>query len=265
MSDRIPVEGADGTQEIPEGEDLDLDLDVEEGADDDGGEPEGSDDGGAGEEEAEGDDVEPAPRRGGGAATPRNLRRRAQEAERALAAERAERTALDARLRQLEQRQAVDPQAAARAAAERAERRRLMAPDELVADVTQELRQEFTGAFQTLQFQQQDALDKADFRASTATSRVRQAYVERVEQALAAERAAGRNWNREAVFKFLYGDDMEKRASRAAPAQRRAAAARVAGQTTRPVGARGGAAPARRQPADSYEADRALIDGKPLW
>ena len=268
MSDRVPGGDADGAHEIPEGEeDLDLDLDDEEGEGDGGGAEEGE----AGESDADVDpeaeegDVDPAPRRGGGAATPRNLRRRAQEAERALATERAEKAALDARLRALESRQATDPAAAARAAAERAERRRMMAPDELVADVTQELRQDFGGALQALQFQQGDALDRTEFRASAATSKARAAYVDRVEALLASERAAGRNHTRDALFKYLYGEDMEKRASRAAPGQRRAAAARVAGQTTRPAGARGGAPAGRRQPADGYEADRALIDGKPLW
>ncbi len=266
MSDRAPGEVVDGNEEAEAQDDLDIDLDAEDAEGSEGADGEAAEGDDADPEAEAGGDVEPEPRRrGGGAETPRNLRRRAQEAERALAAEKAERAALDVRLRSLEQRQAVDPAAQARAAAERAERRRMMSPDELAADVTQEIEQRFNGAFQTLQFQHGDQLDLQRYESAAARSKVRADYQPRVEALLASERARGNNPTRDAIFKYLLGEDTEARAARAAPAQRKAAGARVAAQTTRPGGARGAAVPGRRAPAGSYESDRALIDGKPLW
>ena len=136
-----------------------------------------------------------------------------------------------------------------------------MAPDELVADVQRELRQEFGGAFAALQFQTADAGDKTAFAASFALYPAREKYAQRVEEALAAERSAGRNHSREAIYRYLKTADDETRGSRLAPSQRRAAAARVADQRARPVGGRGDGAPAGRRPAaGTPEADQAILD-----
>ena len=202
---------------------------------------------------------EPAPRRSRGSEAVRAQRARAQQAERELAETRQRLADIERQVQQFRQ-QPVDPAAAARAAAERAERRRLMSPDELAADITQELSGQFGTAFQQLQFQHNDALDQQRFEASALRSPVRARYADRVEETLRAERAAGRNHSREALFKYLYGDDMEKRATRAAAPQRRAAAARVAGQVVRPGSTRSDSVQGRRVAPGTAAHDDAILD-----
>ena len=253
MSD--PREPAEEPVDLGE-EDVDLGVD-DETEPEEGGEAE-PEEGAEPPEEDEGE-AEPAPRRrGGGSPAVRAQRARAQAAERR--ATEAERRLADVE-RQVQEfrRQPADPAAVQRAAAERAERRRLMSPDELAADITQELSGQFGTALQTLHFQHADALDQQRFESSAVRSAVRARYTERVEEALRAERAQGRNHSREALFKYLYGEDMEKRATRAAPAQRRAGAARVAGQTVRPAGTRSDSVPGRRPAPGSDAHDDAVL------
>ncbi len=119
-------------------------------------------------------------------------------------------------------------------------------PDELRRrHYERELSGQFGTAIQTLHFQNADALDQQRFEASAVHSPVRARYTDRVEAALQAERSQGRNHSREALFKYLYGEDMEKRANASALLllQRRAGAARVAGQTVRPAGTRSDSVP----------------------
>lgn len=251
MSDlpRDPADVGEG------GEDLELDPneDLEtEGEDIEGEEGEDPPEPVEGED---GEDPAPQPRRKGGpkgrpfGEQIRTLNSRLEASERELA-----------ELRRRPAPAPVDPAAQARAAAERAERRQLMSPSELAADITQELSGQFGQALQSIQFTNADALDQQRFESSSVRSPIRARYAERVEQALQAERAQGRNHSREALFKYLYGEDMEKRATRAAPAQRRAGAARVAGQTVRPAGARSDSVPGRRPAAGTVAHDEAVLD-----
>lgn len=240
-----------------EGDDLELDQtdDLETEVEDIEGE-EGEDP----PEPVEGEDDEPAPQ-------PRRARgpkgRPFGEQIRTLTSQLEQTQRELADLRQRPAPVPVDPAAQARAAEARAERRRMMSPDELAADITQELSGQFGQAFQNLQFQHTDALDQQRFESSAVRSPVRARYTERVEQALQAERSQGRNHSREALFKYLYGEEMEKRATRAAPAQRRAGAARVAGQTVRPAGARSDSVAGRRPaPGTAAHDDAALDDAR---
>ncbi len=252
---------SDPREPAEEGVDLgeeEVDLGVEdENEPDEGAEPE-PEEGADPPEEGEGDG-EPAPRRSRGSATIKELRARAQKAEREAAEGRQRLADIERQVQHLS-RQPVDPGAAQRAAVERAERRQLMSPSELAADIEQELTARFGQQFGQLQFQHADALDKAEFRASFAQYPARARYAEQVEAALQAERAAGRNHTREVVMRHLRDIDMEKRAARAAPGQRRAAAGRVAGQTVRPAGARSDSVAGRRPAPGTAAHDDATLD-----
>lgn len=212
------------------------------------------------------EEVEPAPRRGGGgAATPRNLRRRAQEAERERDDARRQLQDVSARQANLEARLANDPGAQARSAAEEAERLAIMTPAEVGRYFYQKGLNETRQALFQQQFQTHEAFDKRKYDEAARTSKLHQRYHKEVDDVLRAERAQNRNPDREDILNHLIGRDVRDRAGRAAPVQRRQAQARVAGQQARPGGARGDAPAGRRPAAGTYEADLALIEGKPIW
>ncbi len=242
-------------------------IEEDEGAEDPGAETEGDQAGGEpdGDEEAEAEEgdedvaAEPPPRRGGGSQTIRAQRARAQEAERKAAA-------LEAELRGYQagataRQPAADPQAAARAEQEWYQSLELMAPAQQLQAVMQRGRQEFGQALQQLQFNQNDLADQTRFEASCARSPIRDAYREKVEKYRQENLRRGFVISREEAFHLIYGRELEGKSNRVAPRQRREAAQRVAGQRTRPTGARSNMAPGGRRPAaGSAEADWATID-----
>lgn len=207
-------------------------------------------------EEDEGEEPAPA------AATPRQGRK--GEAQRYR--ERAERLEREVRELRTQRQQIVappvDPQAAARAEQEFYASLEMMAPVDAIRAIDQRRTAQFQGALLQQQAQIQDRIDKQYYDAKVETSKVHERYRERVEAALQAEHAVGNfRATRADVLAYLVGQDALKRGERAAPAQRRAAAARVDGQRTRPVGGRGDVAAGGRRPAaGSLEADIALIN-----
>jgi len=253
-----------------EGEEVELGP-IEEGDDapegDEGLEADGDEAGGDAGDEGEAqeevdDDVAPAPRRGGGSATVRAQRARAQAAEREAGALREQIAALTANQRAIEQRLANDPAAQAAAEAREREQVALMTPDEVARYYAQKSEQRVFQAIQASEFRANDRADKQAYDAAARTSRVHQQYRSQVEQVLSSERAQGRNPDREIILKYLVGNDVLDRANRAAPGQRQRAAARVSGQRTQPTGSRGNVpAQARRPAPGSIEADRALLQG----
>jgi hypothetical protein len=254
--ERIVDEGADG--EIEEGDDA---AEVDEG-----GEAEGDDEGGdAGDGEEEGpeaeDDVEPAPRRGGGSQTIRAQRARAQAAEaRAAAVERELAELRGFQAGATSRQQQPDPRAAQQAEQEFYASLEMLSPAEAHRAVVQRGRQEFGQALQQLQFNQQDLADRTEFAASCAASPTRAAYREKVEDYRQSQLRRGFVIGREEAYHLLLGKDVEARANRAAPRQRQQAAARLNGQQTRPTGARSNMAAHGRRPAPgSAEADAAAI------
>lgn len=253
---RAPIEGV----ELGPIEDTEDVVDTEIVAE----EPEGAIDAEI-ETDADGNPVEveeeviPA-RGGGGAATPRNLRARAQQAERERDELRQQQAQDRARLQALEQRVLNDPGAAARAAAEERDRIAVMTPDEVSRYYYEKGTREFGGAIQALQMQTQELLDKQAYDAASRSSPLHQRYRSQVEQVLAFERAQGRSTTREVILDYLIGKDVRERSSVVAPKQRVAAAQRVAAVQARPTGGRGDVAAARRLVPGSAAADDAAID-----
>jgi len=234
-------------------------------ANDDGSEDDaGRDDGETDDEEGapEEDEVAPpAARRGGGSQTIREQRRRAQDAERrASEAERRVQN-LEQQVQTIATRFQQDPQAQARAEQAWLEQLEQMPPAQAYQALQHRARQEFGGALQQLRIEQQEQADQARFEASCARSPTRDAYRDRVEQYRQEQRRLGFVIGREEAFHLLYGRDLEARANKARPGQQRQAARRVAGQQTRPTGARSTVQPGSRRPAPgSLEADEALIN-----
>lgn len=205
-----------------------------------------------------GEDDEPEP----AAAQPRQGRR--GQAERLR--ERLERTERDlAELRTQRQQPAAptfDPAAAARAEQEFFASLDMMSPAEAIRAVDQRRTAQFQQALLSQQAQITDRIDKQAYDAEARTSVLHQKYRQRVEDQLRQEYAAGNlRATRTDILAYFIGQDALARAGRAAPAQRRAAAARVDGQRTRPAGARGDVAAGGRRPAaDSLEADIAFVN-----
>jgi hypothetical protein len=184
------------------------------------------------------------------------LRSRAQEAERALTAERSEREALNRRLADLEIRQRQpDPAQLAREQAEEEARVEMMTPAQVARYYAEKTRRDVAQVISGQSFTIQDRIDKQTFDADVRNNPLLARVAPRVEQVLAEERRAGRNTDRLIVAKYLLGDEMMTRHQTGAPRQRKAAAGRVNGQGGRPVNGAGDAQrQGGRQSDDSYEA-----------
>lgn len=233
--------------EIEEGEADDAAEGGEDGSD--GADEEHADDG---EEEGQEGDVEPPPPpRQGRKSQAQRWRERAERAEREAAEARGFRQAAE----QFQQRQPQVPNAEAeRVARWEAENLPMMSAQEVSAYHYNKGRNEIQQALLYQQLQMKDELDRRDFNSQARTSRLHQQYKDRVESELTRLRSAGNLMaSREEILHRLVGEAAMERANRAAPAQRRAASRRVAGQTTRPTNARGDGSAGRGRPAPGSE------------
>ena len=140
------------------------------------------------------------------------------------------------------------PQAAARAEQEFYASLELMPPAQAYQAIVARERQNVGTALQQIEFRSNDRADKQGYEIACRTSPAREKYRPEVERVLAAERAQGRNPDRETIYRFLLGDETDKRMSRAVPGQRAAGARRIAQQRTQPTGARGDGARGQRRP-----------------
>lgn len=127
-------------------------------------------------------------------------------------------------------------------------------------------RQENTSLILGMQQNVSDQIDKSSWDLACRGDRVRAAFADRVEDLFRAERAQGRVQSREILFKYLYGEEVDRQRSQKDDRQRRDAATRVRRETVRPANARSDAArPSTRQPADEYEAALNRVRNQPLW
>jgi hypothetical protein len=112
-----------------------------------------------------------------------------------------------------------------------------------------------------------ERLDKSSWDAACRSSVRRERFTAQVEETLRSERQQGRNPDRETIYRYLLGDEIERQAGRRAPGQRQAAARRVRSQATQPGSSRSDVA-RDRQPAASgqdYDGAIARMRGKALW
>lgn len=264
MSD-LPSPPEDG------GEELDLGEVEEEGADGAEGDAADGDEAGA-DAEGDGDEEEEGQGRndvaaGGNAAGRQGRKSQAQRwRERA---ERAERQLQDSQppgwfqqyLQGQQQPRGPDPAEIARQQREEQDRLAMMSPQEVAAYYYQKGQQQIQQAMlmQSLQFE--DRIDKRAYDDQARASRFHQQHGAEVERRLQAERNSGNlRATRAGILAQIVGEQAMARAAAAAPQQRRAAQRRVAGQQTRPGGARGDSVGRGRAAPGTPEHDDALIE-----
>lgn len=242
MSDpRDPTDGGEGDPE--------LDPDLDEPLEPDEPEPDEPD---SDEPEPDPDEPEPEPRRTRG---PRG--RPNGEELREL------RSQLEQTNRQLEElrrpaQQRVDP-AAQRQAEERFfENLEQMAPREAYRTLWQEAQRVLGQRIEQNSAATQERLDQQAYEANARTDPLYSRYRGQVETLVADERARGNIVPREIALNQVYAQDMRNRARRVGGQQRRAGAARVANQTTRPITGRGDVARGGRTRDPSADDERLL-------
>lgn len=242
----------------PEDEELDPFLDQEPDEPEDDPPPDEGEDDPADPDEGEDDGGEPQPerQRQGRRRQADRLRTRLDERDREVADLRRQMDELRQGVRQ----PAIDPLAAQRAEQEFFASLEMMAPAQAYQAIMQRGRAEFARELRQRELNTSDALDRQAYETRAANSPLHQRYQRRVEQMVADERRAGNVVSRMSVFRYLLGMDAEQRATRAAPAQRRNAARRVAGARTTPASGRGDGARAGNA-RDQDAADERLLRG----
>lgn len=142
----------------------------------------------------------------------------------------------------------------------------LLTPDQQIGYWRQKDRQELGGYLQRQEAVIVDRLDHQAWQASCASNPRRARFANQVEQTIASM-PPGPSRQREVVYKFLLGEEIDRQAGRQTGKQRQAAQRRVRGQTTQPGGSRSDAV-RDRQPLSNgqdYEGAMARLRGKALW
>lgn len=258
MSDpRTPLnEEPDDLGEIEDIEEVEGDADEGDPEDTSDVEVEGSDDG-AEDEEGQGQRVARQPSRRERQAA--HWRTRAETTERELSSLRRE---LDEIRTRTTAPPPVDPYAQQRA--QEAENARVanMTYEEQRDYFRQKDRQEVASALQGIEFRMADRADKQAWESSTRDSPARLRLSAEVERTLQAERARGRNADREVIYKYLRGEELdraEREGRGSIGRQRQAAQGRVRRQTTRPASGRGDTG--RTGAGNRVDADERLLRG----
>lgn len=144
----------------------------------------------------------------------------------------------------------------------------LLPPDQQIQYFRQKDQAETRQALLLTQANLAERIDKSNWDAACRADRRRAQFSQRVDERLLAERRAGRDFDRETVYRFLLGDEIERQSARRVPQQRSAARARVAAQRTTAAPDRSDGARGRgRDNDDSIEAleRRIFGSGKPIW
>lgn len=251
MSDLPDGEGEDLGEEIEGGE---ADSEADEGLD--------AGDDAEGDERPEGQegDVDPPPR-GRRENRVASLNRRLRDTERERDEERRQRVALETQ----RQPQQPDPATQAREEAALFERWSQMAPHEAERERKDYYERRFSGALNRVTGHLTDQMDRTSFEARCATSKARERLAGRVEEVIGQRRQMGDfSTTREVAFKYLLGEEVDRKTGEATTRQRREGQNRIRSQTTRPGNARGDAPRSRRPADDSVEAARERTKGVPL-
>jgi hypothetical protein len=181
--------------------------------------------------------------------------------------ERAERAAETAR--QTQQAPRVDPYEQARR--DEAERQHVLTlPYEQQGLYwAQKSEQRVAAALQQQRADISDQIERSSWESRCAADPMRQRYADRVEAALATYAPGQARPPREAVYRYLLGEDIDKRRATDGGKQRQQAARRVRSQTTQPANGRSDAPRERGQESgdNSLSALRRRVygSGRPLW
>ena len=114
-----------------------------------------------------------------------------------------------------------------------------------------------------------DQIERSAWESRCASDPMRRRYADRVEAALATYQSGQARPPREAVYRYLLGEDIDKKRSADNGKQRQQAARRVRSQTTQPANGRSDAPRERGHESgdNSLEALRRRVygSGRPLW
>ena len=162
-----------------------------------------------------------------------------------------------AEIRAAQQQPRIDPAEQARQLAEEQQRVSLMAPHEVAQYYAQKTQQQMEYRLQLMQLSLAEENDRAAFNALQTSDPLARKYADEVERLIKSEKAEGRSVKRETALNFVIGQAMRKRAGAAGTRQGKAAAARVAGASTKPGRMNGDAASDRtgRRGGDPSEAE----------
>lgn len=194
---------------------------------------------------------------------PSRAQRRIQALDERLRAAEAERDQLRQRFMQqpMPQPAPVDPAAQAAAAQAEAERVALLPLDQQVQYWVRKQMEPLQQLTVRQQIDMHDRLDRTNFEGLQTRYPAAKRLAPQVEQALVQYRAQGMNPPREAIFKFLVGQEVLEKQEQALQKQRRTGQRQLAAQTTQPGAIRSGVARPGRQDDNSIEAiERRLGD-----
>lgn len=244
-----PTEGGAGDPELTEG-----DTNVEETVPDEGqdevvGEDAGDEEGPDGAEEGEEEqiDAEPAPRRGRAGETIRQLRARVQT-------ESAERQRIDRELQELRAAERQRSQSAQQeSSTDRAARRALMDPLEVMREDLQESERRTASLLQRQAMETQETSDKLNYNSILRDAPHLRKYDAEVEKIRLEQQARGSFVPREVLLDLAIGRAARAAATKAAPKAQRQGQQRVAAQQSRTASARGDTATQRGKQGDSPE------------
>ena len=212
---------ADGGTELEQGEDRDDGQDAPEG--------DGTD------AEEEGEVVEARPSR-----AETRFQRLANEAKEAREeASRVRRELDEFKSSQRQQAQQESPDQVA-------QRLALMTPEERLEYKLDQAERRNSQTMANMQFQMQDSGDKSAFHALCASDPTAARYKDRVEAELTRLRSQGQNVNREALFTFMFGQDIRSKSGSAKAKQGKDGERRIQRQRVTPSNSRGDTQPERR-------------------
>jgi len=235
MAPRIPA-GDDNAQEIQdEGEVFALEDD---GSPDEGGEPEAGDEEGSpddGRTEAGEDEGRQAPEGGGKRRVLGEGRESALQKANRLAQEARESADRNAReLADLRAQVQQRNQPAAETAEQKAARFALMDPEQRVEARFNEAQAASQAHLARMSAMMADQTDKATFSSLAAANPLYKRVASKVEEKLAELRRMGQNVDREALAKYVIGEEVLKRHSSTVPQQRKVAQQNIRRQASRP-------------------------------
>ena len=158
----------------------------------------------------------------------------------------AERETFRRRLAEVEQR--YQQPKAQESPEQRAQRRALMTPQEVMTEELNEAKNSFTQQLQQVQWQNAETADRTTFQAKCASNPLYAKYAPKVEGKLAELRTRGINSEREVLLKYLIGEAaLERMSSKEGKQEVRQAQQRVKRATVRPSNSGSDEAATRRR------------------
>ena len=209
----------------------------------------------AGDDEGQAGAADQVKPKGRASDTIRQLRDRAQRAEREREEERQARVRAEAAAAERGRRES-DEQERARIS--------LMTPEERADYRVSRLEQEFDRKLSGLAFQSADQNDKSAFKAMASVNQVYAKHEREVETRLAELRKQGQNVSREVMLKFIIGEKAVERAATSGGRQRAKATERVNRETTRPGATRSDTASVRGKETNTAAARRQRLEDVPI-